>query len=107
MALFDGQCSLGQMVVTSVVAVCAFIVGFLINLLAMSRMFVSNVVCENTRKSCVESHFILNSGLARDVDQQDERVDRIQTQITHLHIVLMAIATKLDVDVEALTRNFP
>jgi hypothetical protein len=100
-------CSFGTILVTAVVAVCAFIVGFLMNLLAMSRMFVANTVCETNRKSCGETRFTQSSSLARDVDQQDTRLDKLQTQMTHLHIVLMAIATKLDVDVEALTKNFP
>jgi hypothetical protein len=94
-----------SMVVTGVIAVATFIVGFLSSLFIWGGRFVSKSACIETRRVCEAAR----GGFARrsesDEAKMEATLEKMQKQIVLLHVVMVAVATELKIDIKSLTNN--
>lgn len=78
-------------------SVFTFILGFLINLLAMRAMFVSSKSCEDHRVACAKCNEAVLTGINTSVKRLESLSDNHGQCLTRLHGLISAIAVKLNI----------
>ncbi len=92
---------------TTIISFATFVMGFLLCIIALNSRFVPRASCVESRTTCERVRRELAQSVVQDVMKRELNIEQLKRQLTTQHLIIMAVATKMEIDVEALTRNFP